>query len=258
MLLIRTDSKVESTWYCKPTDTGLIMNFHALAPKRYKRGVVNGFVHRIFRASSNWLNFHQSMEKAKQILRKNQYPDTFFEPIVKQTIEKIRQPQNFAKTTEEDNKAKYRIKLQYRGFATNQFKKCLNECGAPVEVVLTTKKLRSCLPSLKVPVPKMLKSNLIYKITCPRCSTCYVGKTCRHLTDRLEEHKSKANEPVRRHFTTCGVDRVEIMNNTEVLQTVVGTSFHLSIMEALYIRELKPAINTKDEYRDYNLVISLY
>ena len=37
MLLIRTDSKVESTWYCKPTDTGLIMNFHALAPKHYKR-----------------------------------------------------------------------------------------------------------------------------------------------------------------------------------------------------------------------------
>ena len=86
----------------------------------------------------------------------------------------------------------------------------------------------------------------------------YLDKSCRHLTDRLEEHKSKANEPVRRHFTTCGVDRVEIMNNTEVLQTVVGTSFHLSIMEALYIRELKPAINTKDEYRDYNLVISLY
>ena len=31
--------KLESTWYSKPTDTGLIMNFHALAPKRYKRSV---------------------------------------------------------------------------------------------------------------------------------------------------------------------------------------------------------------------------
>ena len=27
---------LSSTWYNKPTDTGLIMNYHALAPKRYK------------------------------------------------------------------------------------------------------------------------------------------------------------------------------------------------------------------------------
>ena len=36
MQLIRKDSQVSSTWYSKPTDTGLILNFHALAPKRYK------------------------------------------------------------------------------------------------------------------------------------------------------------------------------------------------------------------------------
>ena len=39
------NDKLNSIWYCKPTDTGLIMNFHALAPKRYKRSVVEGFVH---------------------------------------------------------------------------------------------------------------------------------------------------------------------------------------------------------------------
>ena len=43
----REDRILSSTWYVKPTDTGLIMNFHALAPKRYKRSVVQSFVHRI-------------------------------------------------------------------------------------------------------------------------------------------------------------------------------------------------------------------
>ena len=42
MLLIRNERKLTSTWYTKPTDTGLVMNFHALAPKRYKRAVVSG------------------------------------------------------------------------------------------------------------------------------------------------------------------------------------------------------------------------
>ena len=37
------------TWYCKPTDTRLILNFHAIAPKRYKRSVIQGFVYRIYR-----------------------------------------------------------------------------------------------------------------------------------------------------------------------------------------------------------------
>ena len=32
---------LSSTWYSKPTDTGLILNYHALAPKRYKRSVVS-------------------------------------------------------------------------------------------------------------------------------------------------------------------------------------------------------------------------
>ena len=31
MLFIRNERKLISTWYCKPTDTGLVMNFHALA-----------------------------------------------------------------------------------------------------------------------------------------------------------------------------------------------------------------------------------
>ena len=61
MLLIREGKKVQSSWYCKPTDTGLVMNYyHAMAPRRYKRGVDSGFVHRIHRAcihqSSPWFS----------------------------------------------------------------------------------------------------------------------------------------------------------------------------------------------------------
>jgi len=66
--------KLTSSWYNKPTDTGLILNYHALAPRRYKRSVVSGFVHRIARACSTWENFHESMVKAKKVMELNQYP----------------------------------------------------------------------------------------------------------------------------------------------------------------------------------------
>ena len=70
-LIHEQDGSLSSTWYNKPTDTGLVMNFHALAPKRYKRSVVSGFVHRIHRACSSWEYFHESMEKAKKVLERN-------------------------------------------------------------------------------------------------------------------------------------------------------------------------------------------
>ena len=34
--LMNNAGKLTSTWYSKPTDTGLVMNYHALAPRRYK------------------------------------------------------------------------------------------------------------------------------------------------------------------------------------------------------------------------------
>ena len=49
------------------------MNYHALAPKCYKRSAMEGFVHRVYRACSSWNNFHDSVEKVKMILQRNQY-----------------------------------------------------------------------------------------------------------------------------------------------------------------------------------------
>ena len=87
--ILHKGNKLESTWYCKPTDTGLMMNFHALSPKRYKRNVVSGIVHRIYRACSHWRHFHESLQRAKSMLEKNQYPPEFYDPMISSTIEKI-------------------------------------------------------------------------------------------------------------------------------------------------------------------------
>merc|ERR1711867_215306 len=121
---------LSSTWYNKPTDTGLIMNYHALAPKRYKRSVVSGFVYRIYRACSSWENFHTSMEKARKILERNQYPPTFYEPVMRQAMSDIlgessEQPATPpAQTT--DTMQKRCIMLQYRGKCSEEYARALH------------------------------------------------------------------------------------------------------------------------------------
>ena len=49
----------------------------------------------------------------------------------------------------------------------------------------------------------------------------------------------------------CGGAKQLSEEHIEVLTTVTRGSFQLEIVEALYIRELCPAINMRDECRDH-------
>ena len=53
----------------------------------------------------------------------------------------------------------------------------------------------------------------------------------------------------------CGGAKQLKDDHIEVLTTVRGDRFQLSIMEALYIREVSPGMNVKDEFRDHELVL---
>ena len=91
--------------------------------------------------------------------------------------------------------------VQYRGnqsqFFANRLQKLTN-----VEVFFTTRKLESCLPSLKSAFSNDRKSRVVYKLSCSGCTSTYVGQIVRHLTTRTEEHQ-KADSPVGLQFQQC-------------------------------------------------------
>ena len=43
MEIINNNGCLSSRWYRKPTDTGLTLNFHSLAPLKYKKSVIISF-----------------------------------------------------------------------------------------------------------------------------------------------------------------------------------------------------------------------
>ena len=116
------------------------------------------------------------------------------------------------------------------------------------------RKLKTVLPSLKPPVEKMWKSGVVYKITYPRCSACYVGQTSRHLQIRFSEHRTRAG-PMKSHLKNCSTEISS--DNVEVLGATARGEQRLLTLEALWIKELKPAINTKEEWRSRTLTIKL-
>ena len=161
MEIIHKDNHLSSTWYVKQTDTGLIMNYHALAPRRYKKSVVQSFVHRIYRCCSSWELVTSSLQRAKVVLEKNQYPEEFYEPIIGETINKIQMSTSQPNTREAQNNTsqlatqspKHMMKIQYRGAITDKFVKSLYDAHAPIVPVITLRKIRTFVSPLKAKVP---------------------------------------------------------------------------------------------------------
>ena len=123
---------------------------------------------------------------------------------------------------------------------------------------MATRKLKTCLPSLKTTVPKMLLSNVVYKLTCPSCTASYVGQTVRHVQQRVREHLGNKGI-MKSHFDLCNIDPVSIQDYQFV--TILDKANRLSkllTLEALYITQIKPSLNTKDEFRSRTLTLKLY
>ena len=268
MQLIHTGQRISSTWYCKPTDTGLILNFHALAPKRYKRSVVSGFVHRIYRACSTWILFDESLKKAKKILERNQYPPSFYEPIINVTLNAITSASTTVETPIKETNSetstnstpiietpKKPIFIQYRGKCTEDYARSLHKLNAPCSIIMTLRKLNTTMPSLKPPVEKQLRSGVVYKIECASCQAAYVGQTSRHLITRIKEHRTPSSA-VAKHMKGCNASCT--LENTSILASTARGVAHLLTLEALYIEELKPTMNTKEEFRSRTLTIKFF
>ena len=99
-------------------------------------------------------------------------------------------------------KISFFIFVQYRGKATEKLAMSFKRLNAPCKMVMTTRKLKTIMPSLKPTVPKMFSSGVVYKIQCPGCPSSYIGQTVRHLQTRFREHLG-CNGTMRRHIETC-------------------------------------------------------
>ena len=86
----------------------------------------------------------------------------------------------------------------------------------------------------------------------------YVGYTCRHLKTRIREHLHNKEEfgPIKKHSEVCSYKNPN-SNDFMILKKVKGDMLKVSIMEALFIREIKPELNTRDEYRSRMLRIKI-
>ena len=191
-------------------------------------------------ATSTWKLFDEGLTKAKKQWEANQNPPDFYNSLVKKVIEKFHPGADPNLETQAKvsspipDKATDRAMLvtQYRGTISDKMTKQLRSLKPNNSVIFTTRKLRTCLPSLKGPVENDLRSHVVYQIKCSGCLACYVGQTSRHFRTRLQE-RLKPIAPVGEYLSTCSGTAeytTKVLNGSQDLT-------RLLTIEALYIRE---------------------
>ena len=124
------------------------------------------------------------------------------------------------------------------------------------QIIFTTRKFKTCLPSLKTSFARELRSKVVYKLTCSGCNSTYVGQTVRHLATRVDEHR-KADSPVGQHLLECNK---EVGGTAELKSEIIdqtANTHKLLTLEALHICRERPKINTRDEFRSRELTLKL-
>ena len=86
--ILFSNGKFSTTVYRKPTLTGLFTNFESFIPITYKQGLINTLLFRYFNISSSYAIFHAEIEKFRQIMTKNGYPESFFDKVVRSFLNK--------------------------------------------------------------------------------------------------------------------------------------------------------------------------
>ena len=257
--ILKNNNKFETSVYRKPTFTGLTMNFNSFAPFQYKINLIKTLIYRAYHISSSFINFHVEIEKITNILCNNGFKNSIIFKEIKKILLKI-YSNNTSTNNNKPDKLIIFFKIPFQGKESFIIRKRLNILlsryypQVKLNFVFTTNYKINNFFRFKDKVPDAMRSSLVYKYTCDRCNSVYIGKTSRHLSTRVSEHigvsyrtKRALTSPpfssIREHIASSGHKNYSITPNQFHIITSAQNDLELVIKESLYIKKLRPSLN---------------
>ena len=253
---IEKSIKFITSIYRKPTFSGIYLNFKSHAPTKYKSGLINCLLYRIYYLCSNWDIIHREINNIKAILLKNKYPLNFIDNCVRIFLKNI----FITSSRKEDiaSKKEFTIILPFLGKQSNIIKTKLNKLFSELYPTARLKIIWTCGIKIgsyfkfKDVIPTHIRSLVVYKFTCSGCNTTYIGKTKRHYKIRMCEHlgishrtgrnlkyNSSNATAIREHIEKTG--HLGIFDNFQILSSA-KSNFECLIKESLLIKKFDPEL----------------
>ena len=154
--------------------------------------LIRTLVDRAYIINNAWLGFHENIQKLTEILEKNLFAAHLIERVVNRYLTLTRDecdpPVSVSDTT-----TNFYFKLPYicpfsviTQKRVRQFAKCYCN-NIDVKLAFSSFKIGDMF-GVKDPIPRGLRTCVVYKFLCASCNACYVGETPRHLSTRVREH----------------------------------------------------------------------
>ena len=136
--------------------------------------------------------------------------------------------------------------------AKRQMRDLSSKIGIDVQPVYTSKKLEQDL-KLKEIKPRIVNQHsVVYCFKCDLCDSNYVGYTTRHLFQRIADHRYSA---IGRHLRDAH-GNIDLLNESQFrMLKKCGTKWDCLVYEMLYIRTIRPNLNTQSDSSLPNLYL---
>ena len=263
--------------YRKPTNTNVIMNYHAKTPDKWKVSLLNCFLNRALKLSSSNELLEDELNNIKRIFTDNGYPKNFVTEHMssfmnKHQDAKVEVTQITACSDETDKTKPAYMVLPYIGKSSvklhRRIKDEILQHGVALLPAYRTTKIGSYF-SLKTKTPPLFKNDVVYSFLCP-CDngTQYIGETERQLFQRVKEHvtppSSSSSTPsaVFGHILNCEkcqnyVQNGSIINCFSIIRQC--NSNNILSQEALCIKRFRPSLNAQlGPYKGSRVGISIF
>ncbi|CAF1345844.1 unnamed protein product [Adineta ricciae] len=199
-----------TTIYRKPTFTGLLTKWNSFVPHSYKVSTLSSMIYRAIRICSSYQLLHEEFEFIEYISQLNGYPANFVKSQIRKTLNRhigklnctsvcVSKDKMPLDNDSLPNKKQVFLDIPFVGKPTDIFKKQLTKLTKSTDTnvdLLPIQRPPSSLSQyfpLKDPIPKLIKSRVVYELNCSDCDATYVGKTIRHVTKRFHEHGATFN-----------------------------------------------------------------
>ena len=248
------DESFQTKVYKKPTNTEVLINYEAMAPKRWKQAVIKCFLTRAKRVCSSKELFDKEVSNIKRTFAVNAYPERFVNEVVEEFLRSCGKETDSAKITPapHDQATTYFV-LPYIGKASERLqrkvKKEISQHNVDVKPAYRTTKVEQYM-CLKSTIPSLLKTNLVYKFQCP-CDkdVHYIGETERQFFRRILDHitcsTGQTPTAVCEHIRKC--DRCAGHKNIADCFSIIRSCSRQNILaqEALSIKVHRPSLNVQ-------------
>ena len=262
----RIGSSIETSVFHKPTFTGLGLSFFSFVPFSIKWAVIQSFIYRAYRLCSSYKLFDLELRSLKGFFLDNGYPRSLVDAAIAMFLNR-----RFITITNQPQVEKLESFFTLPFFGKRSIK-LKNEISALLQkyypylsprFILRNNFTIGSLFKFKDSFPKMCRSAVVYKFSCPSCEGSYIGSTYVRLHSRVCQHKGRSHRTgellsspvassVRDHSLACdtpfSIDDFKIIDQKR-------SNFNLRILESLHIFEAKPTINDRSSAFKLSIVL---